>query len=331
MKKYAQNGKNAAELAIKEIEHNGGISINGKKYTIQLIETDNKEDLSFAVPATLNNIAKDKVIAIVGPFTSAVAVTIGGVANGFKIPMITPWASANTITKNRKYVFRLSVGSNIQAKAIPKFAKEQWSEPKMAILYDELGNAATGIVKMIQKSFAKSIGKENIVAIETFRGKNTDVVKQLKAIAKTDASFIFAPIDTSQALSIIKQAKEMGIKTPFIGGDWWNSKEFAQKCGEDCEDFNFVATFVPRGALGNAEKFVNLYKAAYNSTPTEEAALTYDAVMILAKALSSMPKISGNILQDREVSYRGSGEPERCALFVKIKNGELLQNKYVCP
>ncbi len=349
MQKYAQNAKNAAELAIKKIEEGGGIPIGGKKYTIKLIITDNKEDPSTAITASLTNISKDRVLAIVGPLTSNPAISMSGLMDSYKIPMITPWAASSKITVNRKYVYRLSVGSIIQAQTVAKFALENWDSPKVAILYDELGVYSSGTAEMFQRFFADTVNKDAITAIETFRAENTDAEEQLKKIAGTNPSFIFLPVSPEQALAIIKQAVSLGIKTPFIGGDWWNSAEFAKKCGSDCNGFTFAATFVPKGAKGAAKKFVTEYKAAYGSMPTEEAALTYDAVTILGKALAAMPKISGNILQDRKelnkrisalknvdmvtgkVSYNGYGEPQRCALFVTMKDGELLQDKYVCP
>ncbi len=349
MEKYAQNGKNAAELAVKKIEQNGGILIDGKKYTIKLIETDNRENPSFAVKATLNNIYNEHVIAIVGPYNSDTAMMMSALIEPHKVPMITPWASLSKITLNKKYIFRLSVSSDIQAKAITKFANERWNNAKAAILYDEINEYSKKTAKTFQQIFTKENGSDALVAVETFRSERVDVSKHLQKIAETDASFIFLPVASRQVLSIVEQAKAIGITKPFIGGDWRSRKNIAQKCGTDCNGFKMLATFVPKGASGKAKEFVDEYKNSYGEMPGEGAALTYDSILILAEALSSMPSISGNILEDRKqlrdkiaylnnidlvtgkISYNGSGEPKRCALLMTMKNGEVFQEKYICP
>ncbi len=352
MASYAQNGKNAAELAVKHIEERGGITIGDKKYTIKLIVTDNKEELELAAKTTLENIFKDHVLAIVGAYNSNTTVVMSNIIERYKTPLITPWAASTKITQNKKYAFRLSAGTIIQAQAITSFISNKWSGVKGAVLYNELNSYAKETAEMFQKIFIKENGRESLTAIEIFRAEKLDskanVSNQLKRIAGTEASFIFLPVNPARVLPIIKQAKELGIDIPFVGGDW-NSPTLAQQCGRDCNGFRLTATFVPRGASGKAGEFVKSYKEAYGDMPGEEAALTYDSILILAQALSSMSFVSDDIKENRknlrdkiagiknfsivtgEVGYPESGEPKRCALLIKIEDGQLLQDRYICP
>jgi branched-chain amino acid transport system substrate-binding protein len=104
----AQAIRNGAQVAVNEINAAGGVL--GRQ--LEVIERDNR-----AVPArSLNNLrelAKDPdVVAVMCGRYSPVVVELLPEINRLKLPMLDPWAAADSITDNSyspNYVFRLSL------------------------------------------------------------------------------------------------------------------------------------------------------------------------------------------------------------------------------
>ncbi|MGE4559460.1 MAG: ABC transporter substrate-binding protein, partial [Desulfobulbus sp.] len=291
--------KNAVELAKKDLEAAGGLKIGEKTYTIEPIYVDNGSNKSEATANVLNLIGQKQIIAIVGPMSSDRAIPVGQVANAFKTPMVSPWSTSPLTTLNRPYVFRMPVMYDIQAVAMTKFATKQWKATKAAVLYDEVSPYPTGMAKSFKEHFETVNGPGSVVAFETFRTGQTDFSKPLTAIINSGADFLYTPQHYEEVPLIVRQAKKMGWKKPIAGSNSWTGGDLMGKCGDDCKGLYFTGNFAPGGTIGIAKAFVDKYQKTYNALPDEPAALTYDAVKLIAQALQKTGGLTGNIVEDR--------------------------------
>lgn len=341
--------QNAAKLAQQEINAEGGIKIGGKSYTLETVYVNNTSDRSTASANVLNLIGKEKVLAIVGPLSSDRAIAVGEIANAYKTPMITPLSTSPLTTLNKPYVFRMLGMYEIQSKATTELAVKEWKAKKVAILYDELSPYPSGLAKAFKAYFEKSQGPGSVVTVETFRTGETDFSSQLERIMKTDADFLYTPQHDSEVPLIVRQAKSKGWSKPITGGNGWASGELMEKCGSDCNGLYFTGNFAPNGVTGQAKAFVDKYKQLYNKLPGETAALSYDAIKLVATALSKIPQLTGDITVDRDnlkkeiaattsfmgitgkTGFHGTGDPEKCAVIIKIEQDSLLNHSSVCP
>ncbi|MGD9947154.1 MAG: ABC transporter substrate-binding protein [Desulfobulbus sp.] len=342
--------KNAIELAQKELEAAGGLKIGEKVYGIEPVYVDNGSNNSQATANVLRLIGQKQIIAIVGPMSSDRAIPVGEVANAFKTPMVTPWSTSPLTTLNRPYVFRMPVMYDIQAVAMTKFATKEWKATKAAVLYDEVSPYPTGMAKSFKKHFEAVNGTGSVVAFETFRTGQKDFSKQLTAILNSGADFLYTPQHYEEVPLIVRQAKKMGWKKPIAGSNSWAGGDLMGKCGDDCKGFYFTGNFAPGGTVGIAKVFVEKYQKAYNRLPDEPAALTYDAVNLIAGALQKTGGLTGNIVEDRTklqkqlavtknfmgvtgaLSYQGNGDPAKCAVIIKIdENGIFTNAEKICP
>lgn len=342
--------KSAVEMAKKELESTGGLKVGDKTYSIEPIYVDNGSDRSTASANALNLIGQKQVLAIVGPMSSARAIPMGEVANAFKTPMITPWSTADETTKNRPYVFRMPVMYGIQATASTKFIAKEWKTTKVGVLYDEVSAYPSGMAKAFKETFEATNGPNSIVAFETFRTGDTDFSKQITSIMNSGAEVLYTPQHYEEVPLIVRQARKMGWKKPITGANAWAGGDLMGKCGDDCKGLMFSGNFAPGGVSGVAKTFVEKYQSIYNRMPDEPAALTYDAMKILFQAIQKTGGLSGNLVQDRTnvrtqiaatknfegatgtMSYKGSGDPEKCAVIIKIDdNGVFTNMDKFCP
>ena len=82
--------KNAAEMAVAEINEAGGVKVAGKAHRLRLVMEDSKGTAAEAGEALKRLASEDKVFAIVGPNASVGAIPAAQVAEEGKIPMISP-------------------------------------------------------------------------------------------------------------------------------------------------------------------------------------------------------------------------------------------------
>lgn len=342
--------KNAAELAKEEINAAGGIKAGGKSYTVELVYVDNSSDKSTATATTLALISQHQVMAIIGPQSSDRAIPAGEVANSFKTPLVTPWSTSPLTTLNRPYVFRMPVMYDIQGVAMTKFAAKEWKATKAAVLYDEISPYPSGMAKAFKNMFEKANGPGSVVSFETFRTGETDFSKQLNAILNSGADFLYTPQHYTEVPLIVQQAKKMGWKKPITGSNSWAGGDLMGKCGDACKGLYFSGSFVAGGTKGMAKTFVDKYSKTYNAPPDEPGALTYDAVKMVAQAMSRMNALTGDLVRDRSslrdqiaatknfegvtgtLSYPGNGDPTKCTIIAKIdENGQFVNHDIFCP
>ena len=333
--------KNAALLAVKEVNDTGGLDIGGKKYTIKLLIEDNGYKSDQAVAVTQKLITQDNVVAMVGPNASVMAVPASEIAESSKVPMISPWSTNPNTTidsktgQPKKYVFRACFIDTFQAQIDAKFAWEKLGARRVAILYDVANDAFVGQSKFFKETFEKMGGK--IVAFETYTTGDKDFSAQFTKIKQSNPDLIFLPSMYNEAPIQIKQAHALGIRVPFLGTDGWASEEMCKLGGEDVEGCYFSGHYAPDIATPTAQKFIANYKATYGMVPDDVAALTYDAFGLLFEALKTAGKVDRQAVRDALASIphyegvtgtfqfkEGSGDPIKSAVMLQIKGGKFV-------
>lgn len=333
--------KNAALLAVKEVNDAGGLDIGGKKYQIKLFIEDNgyKADQSVAVSQKL--ISQDNVVAIIGPNASVMAVPASEIAESSKVLMISPWSTNPNTTidsktgQPKKYVFRACFIDTFQAKVDAKFAMEKLGAKRVAILYDVANDAFVGQSKFFKETFEQMGG--TIVAFETYTSGDKDFSAQFTKIKQSNPDLIFLPSMYNEAPIQIKQAHALGITVPFLGTDGWTSEEMIKLGGKDVEGCYFSGHYAPDIATPVAQKFINTYKTAYGTVPDDVAALAYDSFGLLFQALKTAGKVDRQAVHAAlattsayqgvtgTIQFKeGSGDPIKSAVMLQIKDGKFV-------
>lgn len=343
------HAKNAAELVARDINKAGGLKVGDTLYKVEFLYGDNTSNASGASSLAVKLISSDMVLAIVGPLSSQHAVPAGQMANAFATPMIAPWSTSPLTTKNRPYVFRSGYVLDIQGPVLTKFIAKEFKVKKAAVLFDIVSAYPRAVARNFKEAFEAENGVGSIVAYEEFRTGETDFRPQLKRIQKSGAGVLLTPQHYNEVPSIVRQAKEVGVTIPIIGANSWAGGDLLGECGQDCKGLYFVANYAPGGAQGLNKKFVDAYKAAYGDLPDEPAALTWDAVRAVLQAVKDSEGLTGDLMNDRikvrqkladlkdfdgasgVMTFNESGDPEKCAVMVRIDDDGYSAHDMVCP
>jgi branched-chain amino acid transport system substrate-binding protein len=233
--------KNAAEMAVKEVNDAGGIELGGKKYPVKIFIEDNAGKADQSASAAQKLIAQQNVLAIIGPNASRYAIPASEVAESAKTALITPWSTTPKTTLDaktsvpKKYVFRACFTDPFQGRVVARFVLENLKAKKAAVLYDVASEYNKGIAEFFKETFEKGGGR--IVSFETYTTNDKDFSAQLTKMKNASPDVIFLPNYYSEVPLQIQQAKRLGIAAPFIGSDSWGSAELMKLCGGDCEGY----------------------------------------------------------------------------------------------
>jgi len=333
--------KNAAQMAVKEVNDAGGIDIAGKKYKMELYIEDSASKPDQAASSAQKLITQQDVLAIVGPNTSSNAIPASEIAESSKVVLITPWSTNPKTTLDaktgapKKFVFRAAFIDPFQGRVLAKFALDTMKARKAAVLYDVASDYNKGIAEFFKSTFEENGGK--VVAFESYTTNDKDFSAQLTKIKNSSPDVIFLPNYYNEVPLQVQQAHRLGIVAPFIGSDSWGSQELVKLCGKDCEGYYFSTHYSAESAAPAAKKFIQSYNTAYGNTPDDVAALTYDSFGLLRQALSVAGKLDRQALRDAlskvpaydgvtgKMQFKeGSGDPIKSAVILQIKEGKFV-------
>ncbi|MEG1799600.1 MAG: ABC transporter substrate-binding protein, partial [Synergistaceae bacterium] len=208
----------AVKMAVKEINAKGGIL--GKKVEVVMYDCRTRnEDM---VNAARRLVQQDKVTAVIGPSGSGLCIAASPVFNSGKVPHLGTLPTNPNVTKDEKgkvkpYNFRICFLDPYQGKMLAVFAAKDMKWKKAAVLYDVSSDYSHGLREFFTKSFKDYGGK--VVADEGHRGEDVDFRAQLTKIMQSNPDVLVLPTMGKCLPLAVKQAREMGMKQPIIGGD----------------------------------------------------------------------------------------------------------------
>ncbi len=277
---FGQSTKNGIQLAVEEINAAGGV--NGKK--IELLIEDDQGRTEQAKTVVEKLIKQDKVVAVLGEVASSNSLAAAPVAQEAKIPMITPSSTNPKVTQVGDYIFRVCFLDDFQGSSIAKFAANTLKGKTAAILGDVNSDYSKGLTEFFEKEFTKQGGK--VIAKEAYTQTDPDFKGQLTKIRGLNPDVIYIPGYYGQVGVIAKQARELGMNMPLLGGDGWDSPELWNLGGESLKNSFITNHYSVDDPNPFIQSFVKAYKAKFsNVAPDSLAALAYDSAKVLADAI----------------------------------------------
>jgi branched-chain amino acid transport system substrate-binding protein len=289
---FGISSTNGIKMAADEVNATGGI--NGKP--IEVLVQDDRSDASEAATIVTKFVTQDQVHAILGEVASSRSIAAAPIAQNAKIPMLTPSSTNPEVTKKGDFIFRSCFIDPVQGAAIAQFAAKTLGAKSAAIMVDRKNDYSTGLEKVINATFTRLGGK--IVATQSYQEGDQDFNAQLTSLKGSNPQVIFIPGYYNDVGLIAKQARDKGINVPLLGGDGWDSTQLYAIGGSALNGCFFSNHYSPYDTDPKVQKFVNDYKARYNTLPDALAATAYDAAKIMFDAIKRSPSLDGPAIRD---------------------------------
>jgi branched-chain amino acid transport system substrate-binding protein len=215
--------------------------------------------------------------------------------------MVSPSSTNPKVTvddsgKVRPFVFRVCFIDPFQGTVMARFAKENLNVAKVAVLRDIKNAYSVGLADFFISTFTKIGGQ--IVDDQSYKAGDPDFKAQLTAIKGKSPEAIYIPGYYGDVALIARQARELGIKQPLMGGDGWDSAKLFEIGGASLEPSYFSNHYSPDDPSPRIQEFVKKYKERYGQVPDSLAAQGYDAARIAADAMGRAKDLSGAAIRD---------------------------------
>ncbi len=331
---YGQAVKNAAQLAVDEINAAGGI--NGAQ--IEFNFQDDEHDAEKAVNA-YNTLKDWDMQMLLGTVTSTPCTAVVEKTHEDNMFHLTPSGSA---VESIQYdnAFRVCFSDPNQGTASAQYIGENGLATKVAVIYNSSDVYSSGIYQ----TFAAEAGNQGleIVAAEAFTAdSNTDFSVQLQKAKDAGAELVFLPIYYTEASIILGQADKMGYEPTFFGCDGLDGLLAVEDFDTSlAEGVMLLTPFAADAEDELTQNFVKAYQDAFGDVPNQFAADAYDGIYAIKAAIEkagvtpdmsasdicdalkvSMTEISIDGLTGLGMTWGADGEPNKEPKAVKVTDG----------
>jgi len=302
---YGSSVNNAAQIAVEEIN---AISPD---FQIEYDGQDDEHDAEKSVNA-YNNLKDWGVQAIVGCVTTTPCVAVAAEANADRVFMLTPSASATSVTASGDNIFQLCFSDPNQGSASAEYISTNKLAEKVAIIYNNSDAYSTGIYQTFQ-SAADSLGMD-VVSVTTFTDDTAnDFSVQLTEAQSAGADLIFLPIYYTPASLIMQQAASMSYDVKLFGVDGMDGILSLEGFDTSLAEGVMLLTPFSADATDDATvSFVGKYQEKFGEIPSQFAADGYDCPYAIYTALKYYADKNGGL------DVTDLGYEELCEILISV-------------
>lgn len=332
-----QQGKNAREMAVAEINAAGGIkSLGGAKLEMLYADSESKPEKGVAEAERLIN--TEKVNLLTGCWNSAVTYPTTAVAERYGIPFIVPVSVADKITdQGFKTVFRIAAKDSWWTRDQFQFLKDMEKEfnapvKRLAFVYEN-GDWGQGFAGQWKK-LAQEGGYE-VVLNEPYPSTATDLSPVVQKIRRSKADVLMLVSNAADAILLTNTLAEYKVKLKAIiaSGGGHADPSFLKAVGKNARYLFDIVEWETDVNKPGAKEANEKYKAAYGQNLTGEAVDAYLATYVLADALERAGSLdpakiqgalavtnyssgSGMIVGYDAVAFDGTGQNKNASLVM---------------
>lgn len=315
------------QLAVNKINESGGLL--GRR--VELLEIDN-QSTALGSREAARDAVKAGVAAVIGPSWSSHAMAMAPVLQKAGIPMIGATTTAPEVTQVGDYIFRVCYTNRQQALALARFAARDLKAESAAVLSIAGDVYSEGLAEAFSLEFERLDG--NTVVERSYLQSSMDFSSQLDDVKEANPDVVFVPGFARDSGLILKQARNMGMQMPFLGGDGWTALEQYPYLDPANGDNYYTSHWHHSSEHPQSRDFVRMLKKELGpdalSLVDSGNPCAYDAMMVVADAIrragdASSESIRDTLLATKEyaavtgaISFDGSRDPLKPLVILQI-------------
>lgn len=326
---YGVSHKNGLELAREEINKAGGI----KGQQIDVLFHDDAGDPKQAAAGAQKFADQKSILAIAGSCLSSSTLAMVPITDKAKIPHTVVSSSSAKLSGISPYFFRMAVQDDKVGGLMADLVKEKIKAKKAVLLYPN-NDYGKGLLTSIEARL-KQHGIE-LVSSQAYLATDKDFSALLTAVKAQNVDVLMVGSTYTDGGLITKQAREMGINIPIVGPTGLFSPKYVEIAGKAAEGAIFLGAFIATNPDPAVQSFVKKYKDKYGMEPDTFAALGYDQMYVIAKAMEAAAA-KGAVTREslREamaksnykgitgtVTFDSKGDWVRPYLYITVKDGK---------
>ncbi|HEX5434566.1 MAG TPA: amino acid ABC transporter substrate-binding protein [Candidatus Angelobacter sp.] len=298
--------KEGIELAIKQINAQGGILVKGKRLPIKEVFYDDGSDSAKSASLCERVMSSDKATAVIGGYSTALGEAESVMPDRYKVPWITPGAAATSIfSRGYKYTFGALSPVLLLGETTAEFLGSMVDQGKLKkglkiALVVENTDHGVDYVNGIENWMKKHPGYFNVVLNEKFELGGTDFSGLLQKVKTAKADIFLSDAHLQDYITMQRQYLQAGLHHQVVSYGARGPESDARKALGAGTDYILAALWWDsKLPYPQSKKFIADYKGAYGRDPDSwYAAIAYDAVRILAQAIQAAGSTNGTAIRN---------------------------------
>lgn len=323
------------------------VTIDGVEIPVELKYVDNKSDKIESANAARNLVDDFGAHIIIGSWGSSNSIAAGPVYQEAEIPAIGTSCTNPLVTLGNEYYFRVCFIDPFQGAVMANYAFNEGGYKKVAIIQEVSNDYSVALSQLFTNALKELTGDENcITSVGNYNTGDNDFSAQLTSIKNSDAEAIFFPGNFTESALIMKQARELGIDLPFLGGDTWETPEVIDIAGAAAEGAVYSSFYDPAAPLTDmTATFLEAFAAKYGEDELAAGvtALGFDAYLLAIDAIQRAGSVDGPAIRDALAATDGfegatgvvtldeNGDAIKPAVIKTIKDGQFTYKSFVEP
>ncbi|GMV63877.1 MAG: ABC transporter substrate-binding protein [Parvibaculum sp.] len=305
--KYSSNGaftRNGYDLAVKRINEEGGVTVGGKPYKLEIVYYDDESTPARGAQLVERLIQQDGVDYLLGPYSSGLTEAIAPVTEKYGVPMVEAnGAAISLFRKGYRYLFAvLSTTDQYLRGAVDLAAKvhEDPSQVRVAMAFEN-DPFSQDVREGVTEDAAKHGMK--IVIDDKLPPELNDMSATLsKAKVLKPDLLLLSGHDKGAALAV-RQVADQRLNLPMMALTHCDSAQIAEKFGAAAEYALCAAQWAPTltysdALFGSAADYAALYEKTYGHAAPYQAAESSAAVQVFADAFARAGTLDRKAVRD---------------------------------
>jgi branched-chain amino acid transport system substrate-binding protein len=324
---YGEDFLNGVTLAVEDFNATKPV-IDGKQVRIVLDQADDQADPRVGTTVA-QKLVDDGIKGMIGHFNSGTTIPASRIYAAAGIPQVSMATAPEYTQQGYKTTFRMMTSDTQQGSVVGNYAVKSLGFKKVAIIDDRTAYGQ-GLADQFEKA-AKAAGA-TIVDREYTNDKAIDFKAVLTKIKSKNPDGVFYGGADAQAAPMVKQMRELNIKSTLMGGEMVKSDTFLKIAGSSADGVVASLAGLPMDNMPGGKKYLDEYKKRFNADPQTYSPYGYDGAMALfmamkaanstdpAKYLPFLAKTSMPAVTSADLGYDAKGD---------LKNGGITVYKVV--
>ncbi|MGF6979659.1 branched-chain amino acid transport system substrate-binding protein [Paraburkholderia sp. JPY465] len=275
---YGEQWKRGFDLALDQINGNGGINGHPLSYQFEDSRSDPRQAVAIA-----QKFADDKRILLeLGDLSSGASMAASPVYQRAGLVQFGFTNSHPDFTKGGDYMWSTAISQAEEQPLLAHYVTKGLGFRKIAVLYlnTDWGRTSKDI-------FAKAASADGaqVVAAEAYQQNEKDFRATLTRVRSEQPDSIVLISYYSDGAQIVRQARAAGVSTPIAAVGSVYSPKFIDLGGPAVNGVYTESNFFPGDPRPEVQSFVQRYRARYGADPDTFAARAYDAMILSGEVI----------------------------------------------
>lgn len=273
-------GRNGATLAVEEINQAGGVA--GRQLKLLAVDDGNTPDAALAGDESLLDAG---AVAIIGHMTSSQTMAVLPMAESRGALLVSPTTATPALTAKKDLFFRLIPDNSTWASALAEFALKSRRIERVYVLGDSDNTAYTASFNKAFVQRFQSLGGMISAAREFSSKARPDWKALVEDAASSGAQAVVLTASARDVAEFAKARALARVDMHILCPTWPYTREILVAGGESVEGIIFATSYTEENDTPRFKSFQHRYQARFGWEPNFAAAYSYEAVLLLAKAL----------------------------------------------